>query len=153
MNALELLIEDHEKVDKLLNEAEDAETQQQVELFKQIKEELDAHAHIEETIFYPYMKEHGDQELVDIILEGIEEHRQVKMFLRELDGLSEDSEKFEPKLKVLKEDVEHHVEEEENEMFPLIRDQIEEESLETLGVEMEEEKQKFMKTSGKAAGR
>ncbi|MBA2380186.1 MAG: hemerythrin domain-containing protein [Blastocatellia bacterium] len=153
MNALELLIEDHSKVDELLTEAENAESQEQVRLFKQIKEELDAHAHIEETIFYPYMKEHGDEELSDIILEGIEEHRQVKMFLRELDGLAEDSEKFEPKLKVLKEDVEHHVEEEENEMFPMIRDQIEEEALESLGVEMEEEKRKFLKSSNASSGR
>jgi hypothetical protein len=69
------------------------------------------------------VKAGGKKELVDITLEGIEEHRQKKMFLKELAALADQSEKFEPKLTVLIEDVEHHVKEEEEEMFPLVRDQ------------------------------
>ena len=73
------------------------------------------------------------------------------MFLKELAALSDDSEKFEPKLKVLMEDIAHHVQEEEGEMFPMIQEQFDEFTLQELGKEMEKEKAKFGK-SQKAAG-
>lgn len=121
--------------------------------FKQIKEELDVHAHIEETIFYPYMLEKGDQELQRIVREGIEEHRQVKAWLAELDESSGASEDFKARIKVLMEDVEHHVEEEEDEMFPLVEDQVETPTLEKLGDQMQTEKANFKRsTGGSAAG-
>jgi iron-sulfur cluster repair protein YtfE (RIC family) len=118
--------------------------------YKNIKFELDAHAHIEETIFYPYLIDKGDEELKKIVLEGIEEHRQVKLFLAELSDLHGDNDRFKAKLKVLMEDVEHHVNEEENEMFPMVEDLIPREVLETLGTQMEKEKARFQKmmTSG-----
>jgi hemerythrin superfamily protein len=92
------------------------------------------------------------KELEDLVLEGIEEHHQVKMFLRELSALTDDSEKFEPKLKVLMEDVTHHVQEEEGEMFIMVKEQFDEATLQELGKEMEKEKTNFGK-SQKAAGR
>ena len=153
MNALELLKNDHDKVDKLFQKVEATDESEHRALFEQIKEELEVHTHIEETIFYPRMKEEGDQELKDIVLEGIEEHRQAKMFLRELEALQDDSEKFEPKLKVLKEDIEHHVQEEEGEMFPMIREQIDAGVLEDMGEEMAAEKKKFQKSGKAASGR
>ena len=116
--------------------------------FKKIKEELDVHAHIEETIFYPYLMEKGDQELQRIVREGIEEHRQVKAWLAELDSGSGESEDFKARLKVLMEDVEHHVEEEEDEMFPLVEDQVEPPTLEKLGNQMETEKTNFRGSAG-----
>ena len=122
-------------------------------LFEQIKAELDVHTHIEEIIFYPELKAEGNKALVDITLEGIEEHRQVKMFLKELDALSSDSEKFEPKLTVLIEDVEHHVKEEEGEMFPLVENQFNAEVLDELGARMEEEKKTFQKSLSAGAGK
>ncbi|MDQ3749678.1 MAG: hemerythrin domain-containing protein, partial [Acidobacteriota bacterium] len=94
MNAIELLKDDHDKVDKLFQKVKATEEGEHQELFEKIKEELDAHAHIEEKIFYPRLKE--EDELEDITLEGIEEHHQAKMFLRELASLTDDSEKFEP---------------------------------------------------------
>ena len=122
------------------------------ETFRQIKEELDVHAHIEETIFYPYLLEKGDKELEAITREGVQEHRQVKAFLLELDGMSGDSDDFKAKLKVLMEDVEHHVEEEEDEMFPLVEDQVESTILERLGAQMESEKTNFKRQmSGSSA--
>lgn len=151
MNAIELLKADHEVVAALFAEVESTSEDKHPAIFRKIKAELDVHTHIEEKIFYPKLKEDGDEELVDIVLEGIEEHRQVKMFLRELDSLSEDSEKFEPKLTVLIEDVEHHVEEEEKEMFKLVKDQFDEATLEELGTEMEEEKAAFQKSNAAAA--
>lgn len=151
MNAIELLKEDHDKVDKLFQKVKATPDGDHKELFEQIKAELDVHTHIEETIFYPKLKEEGDEELKDIVLEGIEEHRQAKMFLKELAALTDDSEKFDPKLKVLMEDIEHHVVEEEGEMFKMVEEQFDEFTLQELGKEMEKEKKSFGKTT-KSAG-
>ena len=152
MNAIELLKEDHDKVDKLFQKVKANEDGDNKDIFEKIKAELDVHTHIEETIFYPKLIKDGDEELKKITLEGIEEHHQAKMFLRELSNLVDDSEKFPPKLKVLMEDIAHHVQEEEGQMFPMIEEQFDEYTLQMLGKEMEEEKKSFGKTK-KAAGR
>jgi len=153
MNAIELLKADHDKVDKLFQKVKATEESEHPAIFEQIKVELDVHTHIEETIFYPKLIEEGDKELQDIVKEGIEEHRQAKMFLRELSNLAEDSEKFEPKLKVLMEDVEHHVQEEEGEMFKMVEEQFDSSVLEELGAEMEAEKKKAMKSKPASSGK
>jgi hemerythrin superfamily protein len=144
MNAIELLKTDHEKVSRLFQKVKATEESEHKALFEKIREELEIHTHLEETIFYPKMKD--APELEDLVLEGIEEHHQVKIFLRELAALTDDSEKFEPKLKVLIEDVTHHVQEEEGEMFPKIEEIFDEATLEELGAEMEKEKRKFKKS-------
>jgi iron-sulfur cluster repair protein YtfE (RIC family) len=151
MNAIELLKSDHDKVDLLFQKVKATEESEHKALFEKIREELEIHTHIEETIFYPKIKE--EPELEDIVLEGIEEHHQAKMFLRELSSLTDDSEKFEPKLKVLMEDITHHVQEEEGEMFPKIEELFDEETLRELGAEMEEEKQSFKKSYKATAGK
>ena len=137
MDALELLKTDHKNVKALFKKADGTENpKQQKQLFEQIKMELETHAHIEETVFYPAIAK--NEELKDMVLESLEEHKQVKTLLREMENLSADSEKFEPKLKVLMENVEHHaVEEEEGKMFPKIRKLMNAESLEKLGQELE----------------
>jgi len=116
--------------------------------FRRIKEELDVHAHIEEQIFYPHLLDKGDKELKKIVREGIEEHGQVKDLLAELAGLSGDSPTFKAKLTVLMENVEHHVEEEEDEMFKMAEDQIPAETLQRLGSLMQGEKTKVKKMGG-----
>ena len=150
MNVIELLKEDHRTVDRLFQKVKATEEGEHQELFEQIKEELEIHAHVEEKIFYPRLIEEGDQELKDITLEGIEEHHQAKIFLRELSNLVDESEKFEPKLKVLMEDIEHHVQEEEGKMFPMVEEQFDEATLEELGKLIEEEKGSYKKSA--AAG-
>jgi hemerythrin superfamily protein len=111
------------------------------QIFDQIKKELDTHARIEESIFYPAMEKH--EELKDMVLEAIEEHKQVKTLLKEMDNLVSDSEKFEPKLKVLIENVEHHAEEEEEgKMFPKVRKLVDQTTLDKLGQELEAAKGK-----------
>jgi hemerythrin-like domain-containing protein len=75
------------------------------------------------------------------------------MFLRELESLAGSSEKFEPKLKVLMEDVTHHVQEEEGEMFPMIEELFDEATLQELGAEMQEEKESFKKTLAAGSGK
>jgi hemerythrin superfamily protein len=149
MNAIELLKEDHRKVDHLFGKVKATEEGEHKELFEQIKQELEVHTHIEETIFYPKLKE--EKELEDITLEGIEEHHQAKIFLRELSALTDDSEKFEPKLKVLMEDITHHVQEEEGEMFPKVEKIFDAATLEELGAQMEAEKKSFQKSQKASA--
>lgn len=134
MDALELLKQDHQKVKGLFKEAEKAGEKKQ--LFERIKTELETHTHIEESVFYPAMQKYED--IKDMVLESLEEHKQVKTLLREMDNLSADDEKFEPKLKVLMENVEHHAEEEEEEkMFPKVRKFLNKAELEQLGQELE----------------
>ena len=149
MNAIELLKQDHETVDQLFQKVKATEEESEMaELFEQIKTELEVHTHIEEAIFYPFLIENGDEELQDITKEGIEEHHQAKIFLREISNLTEESEKLDPKLKVLMEDIEHHVQEEEGEMFHMCEEQFEESVLEDLGAQLEAEKKNF---KGKAS--
>jgi Hemerythrin HHE cation binding domain. len=152
MNAIELLKEDHRKVERLFQKVKaDKEGSQHLELFERIKAELEVHTHIEETIFYPRLKE--EEELEGIVLEGIEEHHQAKILLREISALVEDSEKFEPKLQVLMENITHHVQEEEGEMFPEVEKIFNEAALKELGRQMAEEKKKYEKSQTAKAGR
>ncbi len=151
MNAIELLKADHKVVADLFKQVEATKESEHPAIFVKIKAELDVHAHIEEVIFYPKLKAEGNKELVDIVLEGIEEHRQIKMFLKELDAISNESERFEPKLKVLIEDTEHHVKEEEGEMFPLVKDQFDAAVIDELGAQMEKEKANFKKSQSASA--
>jgi hemerythrin superfamily protein len=144
MNALELLKEDHQKVAGLFKQAEAAEKEQlKQSLFRQIATELETHTHIEESIFYPALRER--EELKDLVLEAFEEHRQIKTLIREMGNLTDGSEKFDAKLKVMKENVEHHVDEEEHEMFPKVQQHFDESELEQLGRELKAAKQEFGK--------
>lgn len=146
MKATELLKEDHSRVDKIFKKVKDTPKGEHPPLFEQIKAELDVHTHIEETVFYPVLLQKGDKALVDITREGIEEHRQAKMFLEELSGLTPKNKQFEAKLKVLMEDIEHHVKEEEDHMFPMVDDQFTWAANEKLCARMEAAKAKFIKT-------
>ena len=141
MNALELLKQDHHTVKELFEKAESAPEKEKKKLFEEIHAELETHAMIEESIFYPAVQKH--EEVKDMVLESIEEHKQIKTLLREMDNLKADSEKFEPKLKVLMENVTHHAEEEEEgKMFPKLRKLMKEQELEALGQELEQAKGK-----------
>jgi hypothetical protein len=133
---------DHEKVSSIfekLEETTEGAEKTREELFTQLKQELDVHAHIEETIFYPVLKK--SEETRDITMEGIQEHHVVKLLLRELDAMGVGTETWTAKLKVLKENVEHHVEEEEDDMFKSAREVLSKEQLEELGALMEREKE------------
>ena len=145
MDALELLKTDHKTVKDLFKKVEASKNdKQQKQLFEEIKTELETHTHIEETVFYPAVAKHD--ELKDMVLESLEEHKQVKTLLREMDNLTEDSEKFEPKLKVLMENVEHHAEEEEEaKMFPKVRKLMDAGALDQLGQELEAAKDKQLR--------
>ncbi len=153
MNAVELLKADHDTVDRLFQKVKATDESEHPALFAKIAAELEVHTHIEEKIFYPKLMADGDQELQDLTKEGIEEHHQVKLFLREIPQLVDDSDKFEPKLTVLMEDVEHHVMEEEGEMFKMVEDQFDKATLEELGKEMAKEKDSYKKSQAATAGK
>ena len=143
MNAFQLLKEDHKKVASIFQQLEpttERAVKTREELFTELKQNLDIHAHIEETIFYPSIKR--EAETREIVLEGFEEHHVIKTLLKELAAMPVDTEQWAAKLKVLQENVEHHVEEEEQEMFQKTRDVLSEEQIKRLGAEMEEEKKR-----------
>ena len=145
MNAFDILKEDHKKVSDLFEKLEpttERAIKTREELFAKLKMELDVHAHIEETILYPVLKE--VEETRDITLEGIEEHRIVKLLLSELERMPKDTEQWTAKLTVLKENVEHHVEEEEGEMFKQARSALSKEQIEQLTTRIQSEKKKQM---------
>lgn len=124
MDAITLLIADHNRVRGLFAQFEDAKEAENVETMASvgatIATELDVHTRIEEEIFYPWAKGLGD-EIVEMIDEGYEEHHVVKGLLHEIAGLEPGDDQWRAKLTVVIENVEHHAEEEEKEMFPKIR--------------------------------
>ncbi len=143
MDALSLLTADHNRVRGLFarfQEAEESEdTAQMAQLAEKIFTELEVHATIEEEIFYPAVKE-ADEELKEIVDEGIEEHHVVDTLMAEVKTLSADDDAFAAKMKVLIENVEHHAEEEEQEMFPQTRKAFDKDALEELAARLEARK-------------
>jgi hypothetical protein len=140
MDAFSLLKADHRKVAGLFERLESARGQAKLRVFEQIKMELDLHTHIEEKIFYPALEK--PSETHDITLEAYEEHAVVKNLLKELSRAKTANDEWEAQAKVLKENVEHHVEEEENELFPKAEKALGEEKIEALGERMATEKER-----------
>ncbi len=152
MNAFQLLKEDHQKVSGLFQQLEpttERAEKTRTELFARLQQELDVHAKVEESIFYPAIKQAAETR--EIVLEGFEEHHVVKLLLKELEAVPVDTEQWTAKLKVLQENVEHHVEEEEGEMFQKARQVLSEDEINRLGEQMEEEKKRLLQQS-KSAG-
>jgi hemerythrin superfamily protein len=141
MDALELLKQDHQAVKDLFDQIDDAEdAKQRKRLFDQIDTQLNIHAHIEETVFYPEMQK--IDELKDMVEEALEEHQEVKTLLEEIEGLDPDGDQFSASLEELMENVEHHVAEEEDEMFPKVRERCDQATLDRLGDQLESAKGK-----------
>jgi hemerythrin superfamily protein len=142
MNAITMLSKDHDAIRKLLAELEST-TERGVktreELFGRIKADLTVHETIEEEIFYPALKEHPKAK--DIVLEAYEEHNVVDTIMAEMSALPFDDETWGAKATVMKENIEHHIEEEEGEMFRNARRVFDEAELEELGRRMEARRQ------------
>lgn len=141
-DALAVLKTDHDKVKELFSQFDalgDGATKTKQDLARKICQELTVHARIEEEVFYPRVRKAGEEEK-DEVLEGLEEHKLIKELVAELEGMTPEDETFDAKVKVLKEQVEHHVKEEEGEMFPRVRKAIKEAELIRLGGELTEAK-------------
>jgi hemerythrin superfamily protein len=149
MDAFNLLKKDHRKVEELFEELESASGQAKMRVFQQIKAELELHTHIEETVFYPALEK--PKQTHDLTLEAYEEHNVVKKLLQELSRAKSANEEWEAKAKVLQENVEHHVEEEEGELFPKAQAALSEDQIETLGEQMEAEKQRQQRSGSKSS--
>lgn len=146
MDALKLLKDDHDKVKKLLQEG-DSTTERAVktraELFAKIKSELQVHEAIEEEVLYPALKEHAATK--EIALEAYEEHHVVDVIVGELEATPVDDEAWAAKFTVMKENLEHHIEEEEDEMFKQARKVMDASELDELGARMAARKQELTK--------
>lgn len=145
MKATDLLQKDHEAVKKLFSEFDklgDTSHKKRSSLAEQICEELRIHAAIEEEIFYPAVKSVRDKEAKFDVEEALQEHKQVKAAIADIMAIKGAEPAFGAKMKVLKEDVEHHAEEEEKEMFKEAR-KLGNDRLEKLGEELQAKKEKL----------
>lgn len=118
-DAIDLLKADHRTVEALFSEFENADKRSKLRIAKDICAELEVHAKIEETVFYPAAKK-AAKNSGDLVNEGIVEHEGIKRLVKMIPTLTTADEFFESRVKVLKEYVSHHVKEEENKMFPKI---------------------------------
>ncbi len=135
MDAITLLVKDHQTVETLFAKFEQTgprAVKARKTLADRIVHELSVHAVIEEQVLYPAIRE-SLPEVEDDVLEALEEHHVAKWVLSEIDGMSPDHERFQAKVTVLIENVRHHVEEEEEELFPKVRKALSTEQLEQIG--------------------
>jgi hypothetical protein len=139
MDAIKLLKEDHDRFKELLKEGEetsDRAVATRAKLFETLKRELQIHERMEEEVLYPALKKHSKAK--DIVLEGYEEHHLADLIVGELDETDTSDERWAAKWKVLKESLEHHIEEEEGEMFKKAKDIFDKDELEAMAIRMEE---------------
>lgn len=157
-DAVDLLKQDHRKVEALFDEFKSADDKRtRTRVARQICEELDTHAKIEEKIFYPKAKKDA-KDAEDEVNEGIVEHEGIKRLVKMLSEMTASDEYFDSRMKVLEEYVKHHVKEEESSMFPKIEDS--DIDLDALGERLQDAKDKLQggtpaasrrTTSGRAA--
>lgn len=139
MDAIKLLKQQHAQTEALLGEyarLSPGAYAHKRRLFARIADELAAHAQIEEMYFYPAA---NSAQTEDLLLEAAEEHLAVKRIVADLLDLPVTDEKFDPKMKVLHDLIQHHVQEEEEQLLPRIARAVDAEALEDLGVQMEAE--------------
>ncbi len=144
MPIYQLLKDEHDKVLSLFDEAIRNGSR---DTFLQIKDELDTHLNGEEELLYPVLR--SENKTHDITMEGYQEHHVAKVLLSELDTMSEKDEMWTSKLKVLKENVKHHVEEEERQMFPASRQVLSEQRAEELAQQYLAFKDKYRAAHGR----
>src|SRR5215471_10816325 len=136
MNAIEMLKQQHREVDELfkkLNGTKTAESGRRI--FNDIADALAVHAAIEERHFYPAVKRRETQ---GILLASVEEHLEIKRVIADLLQMDPDDDSFEAKVRTLRQDVQHHVEEEEESLFPRVRQLFDDETLEAIGSAMDD---------------
>jgi hemerythrin superfamily protein len=139
MDAIELLISDHRKVDGLFQQFEKGgNTEEFTQLFTTLKEELTVHSKIEEEIFYPAVRNNPDT--ANLVAEAYQEHAAVKALLDQIDGMDNTSTEWGQKMTENMRDVQAHVQMEEGEMFPRVREYFQADQLQQLGQQLEQRK-------------
>ncbi len=147
--ALELLLADHRKVERLFDRYEDekeSDEEARRALAQRICAELTVHAQVEEELFYPWLRENLDDESLDLVDEALVEHASAKDLIAQIQAATEVDETYDARVTVLGEYVRHHVREEENEMFPQVEAMPEE--LDELGQEIAARKTELMEELG-----
>ncbi len=142
MDAIAMLKQDHVKVRglfKRIEELDEDATEECDTLFDELIASLKTHETVEEEIFYPAAKEAGE-EAEEIVSHSYEEHHLADHLIEQLERADEDDETCDAKLHVLKELVEHHIEEEEGELFPLVQEGLDDERLTEVGEQMQARK-------------
>ncbi|WP_277758147.1 hemerythrin domain-containing protein [Pseudomonas sp. A34-9] len=149
MNAIDLLKADHAKVKDILSqlsESTERALKKRVELLGKLEMEISIHTRLEEEILYPAFKAAGSKEQDIMYFEAKEEHRTVdSLVLPDLKLTDPGTPEFSGRVKVVKELLEHHIEEEETEMFPQAKKLLGKEKLEELGAQMEAMKASYKK--------
>lgn len=139
-DALQLLSKDHQKVEDLFSRfSTSTDPQERTEIVHEVIHELAVHGEVEELVFYPRLREavpEGD----DLAEESIHEHVEMKETLNALDSMTAGDEGFDERMGELVSEVRHHVQEEENEIFPKIRAAVSEEDLREMGERMQRAK-------------
>lgn len=144
MNIIELIEQDHRKVESLFKQIKTAkDSKKSIKLFNEIYQEVNLHAKAEELVFYPAMREYD--ETVEYIEEAEEEHEGAEVLLEEMKDFNPKDAEFKEKLEELEAAILHHVEEEEGEIFEAVRKCINEEQLQALGKEFQAAKSKLQK--------
>lgn len=149
MDAFELLTTDHRRVSELFEQLEaqpEGTGGAREALFTQLKNELSIHADIEERIFYPALREHAETR--ELVPEALEEHQTVKEMLAQLEMMPKDTAEWTDTLIELRENVDHHVDEEESEIFEKAREAFGQSRIEELGVRLQKEKQQQQRAAG-----
>lgn len=148
MDVFTLLKQDHKEVKELFEKIENS-TSRAVKMrektLQQLAQEIEIHTSVEEEIVYPRFKEIDS--LKDTVLEAYEEHHVATQLLQEITELAADEEQWKAKVTVLKEMIEHHVREEEKELFPKAQKALGKEESEELGQRVEEEKKRRQRMS------
>jgi hemerythrin-like domain-containing protein len=156
MDAIALIKADHKTVEALFKQFEQVkeagDDARKKSVVDEISRELEAHADIEEEIFYPSVKAKAEEEGQELVDEAVEEHHLVKVTLGELASLPPSDEAFDAKVTVLIENVRHHVEEEEEEMLPQAEELLGADRLAELGQRMAERKQELLGQAGSSSG-
>ena len=137
MKATDLLKKQHKEVKSLFKKVEKTEDAgERRQLMQQITSALELHTRLEEEIFYPAVRELGSKKAQEMVAEAFEEHHVVDLVLKDLPNVDPEDERFEAKMTVLSELVEHHADEEEDEMFKLAQ-RLGDDELEDLAEQMQ----------------
>jgi iron-sulfur cluster repair protein YtfE (RIC family) len=156
IKATGLLKKDHDTVRDLFKRYKEAEGAARAPIVDQVSRELTIHAQIEEEIFYPALQRSRENETVKMVRESFEEHKIVKTLIRELAETSPKDPQFDAKFTVLRENVEHHADEEEDNLFPDAEKELGHERMLALGAELQDRKEELkeeLEGSGRARAR
>ncbi len=148
MDVFKLLKQDHKEVHNLFKKIEDSSDsaiKTREKTYKELARELTVHARLEERIVYPRLRQL--EKLEETVREGIEEHHVAEQLMEEIAQMPVDDEQWLAKVTVLKEMIEHHVEEEEKELFPKAAKALEKDEIEELGQTVAEEKKDMIRGS------